>query len=116
MIAAGEVDALVGASTPSNTNSNNNGNKSFLDSRDARKSPHQRQLRAKTDKNKFAAVRSSEPGSAVGRGAELGRASAVVQPAERATIAERLQGTGTSGLDGLLSKQRAPGAATGNNR
>ena len=40
MIAAGEVDALVGASTPSN--SNNNGNKSFLDSRDARKSPHQR--------------------------------------------------------------------------
>jgi len=44
-----------------------------------------------------------------------------MQPAERATIAERLQGTATSGLDGLLSKQRAtftttPGAATGNNR
>lgn len=115
MIAAGEVDALVGASTPSNkdvnANSNNNGN-----SRDARRSPHQKQLRAKTDKNKFAAVRSSEPGSAVGRGAELGKASAAMQPAERTTIAERLQGTATSGLDGVLSKQRAPGPATSNNR
>ena len=37
MIAAGEVDALVGVSTPSNANSNQNAN-----SRDARRSPHQK--------------------------------------------------------------------------
>ena len=68
----------------------------------------------------FASVRGSEAGSAVGSGAELGRASVALQPADKekdkTSIAERLQGTAPSGLDGLLGKQRASGTAIPNNR